>query len=128
MLSREAAALAATARQADTAIRPLVLETPLVPAPSFSRRHGADVWFKLENEQVTGSFKLRGAVNKLLALSPAERARGVVAASSGNHGAAVSYAAAQLGVPGAHLCAGAGGSGQDRQDAPVWRRTGTAWG
>ena len=99
MLSREAAALAATARQADTAIRPIVLETPLVPAPSFSRRLGADVWFKLENEQVTGSFKLRGAVNKLLALSPAERARGVVAASSGNHGAAVSYAAAQLGVP-----------------------------
>jgi threonine dehydratase len=99
MLSREAAALAVAAHQADTTIRPIALETPLVHAPVFSRRHGAEVWFKLENEQVTGSFKLRGAANKLLALSPAERARGVVAASSGNHGAAVSYAAAQLGVP-----------------------------
>jgi threonine dehydratase len=89
MLSREAAALAVAAHQADTTIRPIALETPLVHAPVFSRRHGAEVWFKLENEQVTGSFKLRGAANKLLALSPAERARG----------AAVSYAAAQLGVP-----------------------------
>jgi threonine dehydratase len=56
------------------------------------------VWVKSEHLQLTGSFKLRGAFNKLLTLSPAERERGVVAASSGNHGAAVAYTCASLGV------------------------------
>ena len=57
------------------------------------------MWAKLENRQHTGSFKVRGALSALLSLHPAKRARGVVAASSGNHGAAVAYGARLLGVP-----------------------------
>ncbi len=60
---------------------------------------GGNVWLKLENQQRTGSFKLRGATNKILSLSEEERRRGVVAASSGNHGAAVACAAAAAGCP-----------------------------
>lgn len=59
---------------------------------------GADLHLKLENQQHTGSFKARGAFNKLLSLEPAARSRGVIAASTGNHGAAVAYAARELGV------------------------------
>ena len=60
----------------------------------------AEVWFKLENLQTTGSFKLRGATNRLLTLTDEQRARGCVAASSGNHGAAVACAMQRLGVSG----------------------------
>jgi len=63
-----------------------------------SQRTGASVFLKLENRQITGSFKLRGATNKLLSLSTAEREQGVVTASTGNHGLAVAYAASQLGI------------------------------
>jgi threonine dehydratase len=56
------------------------------------------VWLKLENHQVTGSFKARGAVSKLLSLGREERSRGIVSASTGNHGAAVAYAGSRLGV------------------------------
>jgi threonine dehydratase len=67
--------------------------TPLVPFPGR-----AGVLLKLESLQRTGSFKLRGAWNRLLALSPAERERGVVTASAGNHGLGVALSAAELGV------------------------------
>ena len=77
-----------------------VRETPLEPSPFFSATSGANVSLKLENLQHTSSFKLRGALNKLLCLPHDERARGCVAASSGNHGAAVSYALNVLGAPG----------------------------
>jgi threonine dehydratase len=60
----------------------------------------SNVYLKLENLQHTGSFKLRGAMNKLLSLSPEERAQGIVTASSGNHGAAVAYGLKCLGLPG----------------------------
>ncbi len=73
-------------------------ETPLEPSPYFSERAGAQVRLKLENLQVTGSFKARGAFNKLLSLAPAELSRGIVAASTGNHGAAVAYSAKRLGL------------------------------
>ncbi len=92
------AATAANAREAAKRIASLVERTPLVRSSSFSDELGADVWFKLENRQTTGSFKLRGASNRLLTLSDAQRERGCVAASSGNHGAAVSCAAQQLGI------------------------------
>jgi threonine dehydratase len=59
---------------------------------------GSDVWLKLENRQLTGSFKIRGATNKMMLLRPEERERGVVAASSGNHAQGVAYAARELGV------------------------------
>lgn len=77
-----------------------VRQTPLDPSLWFSRRTGANVYLKLENLQHTASFKLRGAFNKLLTLPHAERRKGCVAASSGNHGAAVAYAMAKLGVQG----------------------------
>ena len=67
-------------------------------SPALSERTGAQVFLKLENRQHTGSFKLRGATNKLLNLSAEDRARGVVTASTGNHALAVARAAAQLDV------------------------------
>jgi threonine dehydratase len=85
--------------RADERIRPIVRETPLDHSRFFSQQCGAQVFLKLENLQHTGSFKLRGALNKLLSIEPTQRALGVVAASSGNHGAAVAYAADALHVP-----------------------------
>lgn len=73
------------------------LKTPLVPSGA-ALPHVEDVWFKLENEQLTGSFKVRGALTRVLALSEDERQRGVVAASAGNHGLGLAYAASKLGV------------------------------
>ena len=77
-----------------------VVETPLVFSPQFSNATGANVWLKFENLQDTGSFKLRGATNRLLAMSDEERAKGCVTASSGNHGAGVACAAARLDMQG----------------------------
>lgn len=81
-------------------IAPHIRETPLDCSPFFSELTGADVYLKLENLQHTGSFKLRGAFNKLLSLSADEQAAGCVAASSGNHGAAVAYAMSKLDTKG----------------------------
>jgi len=77
-----------------------VRHTPLEHSDVLSQLTGANIFLKLENLQVTGSFKARGAFNRLLAMSGDEQARGYVTASSGNHGAAVAYAARQLGVHG----------------------------
>jgi threonine dehydratase len=74
-------------------------ETPIYLSETFSRRCGREVRLKAENLQRTGSFKVRGAVNKLSTLTPEERAEGVVAASAGNHGQAVAWAARELGMP-----------------------------
>ncbi|MBM4185997.1 MAG: threonine/serine dehydratase [Gemmatimonadetes bacterium] len=79
-------------------IRPYLRETPLLHSAALSERIGTSVWLKLENLQVTGSFKARGALNKVLGLTEAERHRGVVTASSGNHGAAVANAGRHAGV------------------------------
>jgi len=76
-----------------------VLRTPMLPAPKLSALTGAAVYVKYENLQVTNSFKERGAFNKLASLGPAERARGVIAMSAGNHAQAVAYHAARLGIP-----------------------------
>jgi threonine dehydratase len=72
--------------------------TPVYSSETFSRRCGREVWLKAENLQRTGAFKVRGAVNKLATLSDAERVAGVVAASAGNHGQAVAWAAREAGV------------------------------
>jgi len=72
--------------------------TPMEHSPGLSDLCGGDVWLKLENQQVTGSFKIRGAANKILLLSDEERGRGVVTASSGNHAQGVGYASRELGV------------------------------
>jgi threonine dehydratase len=81
-------------------INPHIRETPLDESPYFSEITGANVYMKLENLQHTGSFKLRGAFNKVLSLTPAQRLPGCVTASSGNHGAAIAYAMKKLGVTG----------------------------
>jgi len=75
-----------------------IYETPCPYSETLSALTGARVFVKLENLQMTGSFKERGAANLLLQLSPDERRRGVVAASAGNHGLAVAFHAARLGV------------------------------
>ena len=85
---------------AETRIRPYVLETPLRRSEHLSDKYKADVHLKLENLQLTGSFKVRGAFNKLLSLGEDERSRGVVVASTGNHGLAMAYAMKTLGVQG----------------------------
>ena len=76
-----------------------VLRTPMLPAPRLSALTGAEVFVKYENLQVTNSFKDRGALNKLSSLTQAERQRGVVAMSAGNHAQSVAYHAARLGIP-----------------------------
>src|ERR1700677_1474714 len=76
-----------------------VMRTPELAAPPLSALTGADVFVKYENLQVTNSFKERGACVKLAALSAAERRRGVIAMSAGNHAQAVAYHARRLGIP-----------------------------
>jgi threonine dehydratase len=76
-----------------------VERTPLRRSRTLSEVTGADVWIKFENLQFTASFKERGALNKLLALSPQERERGVIAASAGNHAQALAYHGERLKVP-----------------------------
>jgi threonine dehydratase len=80
-------------------IRPHLAPTPLVRSGEFSRRLEADVYFKLDVLQPTHSFKVRGAFSALTRLDEAQRKRGVVTASGGNHGLAVAHAASALGIP-----------------------------
>ncbi len=80
-------------------IADVVLRTPMLPAPKLSALTGADVYVKYENLQVTNSFKDRGALVKLASLSDAERKRGVIAMSAGNHAQSVAYHAERLGIP-----------------------------
>ena len=94
------AEVAAAAGAAAERIREIVSRTPLVQSATFSEASNADVYLKLENRQLTGSFKIRGASNRLATLSDEQRARGCVAASSGNHGAAVACAMQRLGTSG----------------------------
>src|SRR5688572_1357424 len=85
-------------RAAAARIGPHIKRTPLVRSAALSRLAGGDVFLKLETEQITGSFKLRGALNSLSLLSPEQRARGVVASSAGNHGMGVASAGRTLDV------------------------------
>ena len=85
-------------RQAAAAIDGQVARTPCKHSKVLSRLTGAEVWLKFENFQFTASFKERGALNKLLSLTDAERAAGVVAMSAGNHAQAVAHHATRLGI------------------------------
>ncbi len=85
--------------QAATAIRGHVLHTPLVHSPRLSERTGAEISLKLESLQYTGSFKERGALNKLLSLDRGALSRGVVASSAGNHAQGVAFHAQRLETP-----------------------------
>jgi threonine dehydratase len=80
-------------------LRDAIVQTPCAYSQTLSELTGARCFVKLENLQMTGSFKERGAANLLLQLTPEERRRGVIAASAGNHGLAVAFHAARLGVP-----------------------------
>ena len=90
---------AADIRAAAARIAGAVERTPCLPSRTLSRLTGCEVFLKFENLQFTASFKERGALNKLLSLSEAERKRGVIAMSAGNHAQAVAYHAARLGIP-----------------------------
>ena len=95
----------------------------MLPAPKLSALTGAQVSVKYENLQVTNSFKERGALNKLASLSAAERARGVIAMSAGNHAQAVAYHAQRLEHPGDHRDAGDDAVREGRGDRGLRRRT-----
>ena len=84
--------------QAKTLIAPYIKRTPLDYSESLSRRTGLNIYVKYELFQKTGAFKARGAFNKLLSMSGAERAKGVVAVSGGNHAQAVAHASSVLGI------------------------------
>jgi threonine dehydratase len=94
----ETAPTAADIRDARERIAGVARETPVYSSETFSRIAGRDVWLKAENLQRTGAFKVRGAVNRLATLTESEREAGVVAASAGNHGQAVAWAARQAGI------------------------------
>jgi threonine dehydratase len=86
----------ADVRAAADRIQPHVWKTPTLSGEPVA---GAGAWFKAENLQRTGSFKVRGAVNAVLQLSPDQRRRGVITLSAGNHGQALAYAAQAVGIP-----------------------------
>lgn len=88
--------LAREVREAEARIRPHIRETMLIPSPAFDGLEGAQVYLKCENLQHSGSFKVRGALSKALTLTPEQLNRGVITASTGNHGAAVAFALSQL--------------------------------
>lgn len=88
-----------TIKEAWRRITPFVHQTPLQPFRTLSEIANCQVSLKLENMQKTGSFKIRGAVNKIFSLSPTEMACGVITASAGNHAQGVAWAAKACGVP-----------------------------
>ncbi len=85
-------------RQAQERLKGVIFCSPCAYSEVMSELAGCRVFFKLDNLQMTGSFKERGAYNKLCSLSPRQRARGVIAASAGNHGLAVAFHAQRLGI------------------------------
>ncbi len=88
-----------TIRAARERIKDVIYHTPCPYSLSLSRLCGCEIYCKLEHLQMTGSFKERGARNKLLTLSDAEKSRGVIAASAGNHALALGYHGQTLGIP-----------------------------
>lgn len=84
--------------KAQTVLKKVVKQTPLEHSKTFSKISGANVYMKLENLQSTGSFKVRGAYNKISSLTKEELKRGVICASAGNHAQGVAYAASKLKV------------------------------
>ena len=90
--------LAGQVKEAAERIRQVVIETPVEQMDGLIPTDNVAVFFKLENLQKTGSFKLRGAINKILSLSPEQAQKGVIAASNGNHGLGVAAAAKEAGI------------------------------
>ena len=98
MATTETAPTLADIEEARRRLAGIARETPVYPSETFSRRAGREVLLKAENLQRTGAFKVRGATNRIATLAEEERAPGVVAASAGNHGQAVAWAARQAGI------------------------------
>src|ERR1700689_2403983 len=92
-----------TIQAAVARIRDSIFLSPFVRSETFSRLTDNSIFFKLENLQMTGSYKERGALNKILLLTEEERRRGVIAASAGNHAQAVAYHATKRGIQ-AQIC------------------------
>ena len=88
-----------TIEEAQKRIEGVVIKTPLTYAPILSERVSASIYLKKENLQLTGAFKLRGAYNKIASLSEGEKAKGVIAASAGNHAQGVAYSAKIFDIP-----------------------------
>jgi len=86
-------------RMAHERIAPSIVRTPTLHSKTLSQLTGANVWLKFENLQFTAAYKERGALNKLLQLTDEEKARGVIAASAGNHAQGLAYHGARLGIP-----------------------------
>ncbi|UVI40452.1 threonine ammonia-lyase [Qipengyuania spongiae] len=86
-------------RAAATRIEGAVVKTPMLHSRTLSKIAGADIWLKFENQQFTAAYKERGALNALLLMDEAQRERGVIAASAGNHSQGLSYHGTRLGVP-----------------------------
>src|SRR4030042_5890725 len=97
-MTNQAIDFAGKVREAYRRIKADIRRTPIERSEPLSRETGANVYIKWECDQITGSFKLRGALNKLRSLSEEDRGRGVVSASTGNHGLAISHAARREGL------------------------------
>src|SRR5436189_4767518 len=89
----------ADVRAAAERIAGAVVRTPTLHSKTLSQITGAEIWLKFENQQFTAAYKERGALNALLLLTDEQRARGVIAASAGNHAQGLSYHGTRLGVP-----------------------------
>jgi threonine dehydratase len=98
-MKTETAPTLADIEEARRRLTGIARETPVYGSETFSRLAGREVWLKAENLQRTGAFKVRGAVNRIATLSAEQRQAGVVAASAGNHGQAVAWAAREAGIP-----------------------------
>ena len=107
---------------AAAAIAGSVIVTECDQSRTLSEICGCKLWLKFENLQFTSTFKERGALNRLLALSPEERRRGVIAMSAGNHAQGVAYHAHRLGIPATHRDARGHADGEDREHAASRRR------
>ncbi|MDB5686997.1 MAG: L-threonine ammonia-lyase, partial [Rhizorhabdus sp.] len=86
-------------RAAHIRVAPSIVRTPIMRSRTLSDLTGANVWLKFENLQFTAAYKERGALNKLMLLSEEAKARGVIAASAGNHAQGLAYHGARLGIP-----------------------------
>lgn len=91
-------------KDAQARIAPYVVRTPLLRIPALDAPLGCQVYLKFEGFQVMGAFKIRGAMNKALSLTPQQRSHGLVCASSGNHAQGVACAAQRLGVAPSSSC------------------------
>ena len=109
-------------KAAAAAIAGSVIVTECDQSRTLSEICGCKLWLKFENLQFTSTFKERGALNRLLALSPDERKRGVIAMSAGNHAQGVAYHAHRLGIPAMHRDARRHADGEDREHAASRRR------